>query len=165
MELQILTTYYNWETVQHICLTYTMINRILSQRFSGRFAIRLSKRSELFGLSFDLPDDIYTFGGLELVTDIMIRVRSIISSIASQLAKIKKKTNRESRNKTLSSPLYIHIYFASRAETQDPKTAKRLTTRSMKGSATTETTNDLHRDRDETEEEDAQRCSSRSAAP
>ena len=34
LEVQILSTYYNRETVQRICLTYTMINRILPQRFS-----------------------------------------------------------------------------------------------------------------------------------
>ena len=87
----------------------------------------------------------------------------------------RRPTNREPRNKALSFPLYI--YFASRAETQAMKTGTTQTTRQMKRSATTETTRwtirrttrgtkrmdmtqmtkDLRQDRDETEEEDAQR--------
>ena len=88
LELQILSTYYNRETAQRICLTYTMINRILSQRFSGRFAIRMCKGARPFGPSFNVPNDIYTFGGLELVKDIVTRVRPVNDSVASHLAKM-----------------------------------------------------------------------------
>ena len=88
LERQILRTYYNQETMQRICLTYKMINRILARRFSGSSEVYLCQRLESLCPVFSLPHDIYTFGGLELVTDIVTRVRSADSSVALHLAQM-----------------------------------------------------------------------------
>ena len=88
LERQILQTSYNQETMQRICLTYKMINRILARRFSGGSEVYLSQRLESLCPIFSLPHDVYTFGGLELVTDIVTRVRSADASVALHLSKM-----------------------------------------------------------------------------
>ena len=88
LEAQILHTYYNKETIQRISLTYRMINQILAQSFSGSREFYLSQRSKPLFPLFERPHDLYTFGGIELVTDVLTNPRSIDSSVASHLAKM-----------------------------------------------------------------------------
>ena len=88
LEYQILQAYFNRETMQRMRLTHNLVNRILIQRFFGRGGNDLWQDLDTLCPVFDIPHDIYTFGGLELVTDIVTRVRSVDSPIATHLVKM-----------------------------------------------------------------------------